>query len=39
MEAGKKQLQKPALSSHKKINIDSIDKKLSKIEIYYRYSH
>ena len=37
MEAGKKPLLRPTLSSQKKINTDSMDKKLSKIEIYYRY--
>ena len=39
MEPSKKPIQKPLLSSQKKISTDSYEKKLSKIDIYYRYAH
>ena len=38
MEPSKKPLPKPFLSSQKKISTDPYEKKLSKIDIYYRYT-
>ena len=38
MEPSKKPLPKPLLSSQKKISTDPYEKKLSKIDIYYRYT-